>query len=155
MTRLPILTPRQINARRKREGKPPLNFKLIRKIIKKIETTPEAYDQSVWGKKEPSAPCGTAACIAGWACYFGEKKTLKQLWRDPESAATIGAKLIGLDKGDYWTDNPDEYGMFNGFADSWPEPFSSRFHNARGPKGQAKAAVAYLKHVLRTGQIVE
>lgn len=148
--RTKTLTPRQINAQRKRDGKPPLNFKLIRRIIKKIETTPEAYDQGHWGRKEPSAPCGTAACIAGWASFLGGAKSLEQLRRNPKSVQAISAKLLGLQT-KAWD---RETGMFGGFADEWPQPFSDRYQDARTPKSRARVAVAYLKHVLRTGEVV-
>ena len=148
-----LKTPRQINAERKRDGKPPLNFRLIRRIIKKIETTPEAYDQNVWGRRDNKAPCGTAACIAGWACFLGGEKSLEQLRRNPKSVAGIGVKLLGLFKSrDGWV--ADETGMFDGYADSWPHPFDKRYQEARSPRAGARAAISYLKHVLKTGEVV-
>lgn len=146
------LAPRQINAQRKADGKPPLNFRLIRRIIEKIEATPEAYDQGVWGRRAPTAPCGTAACIAGWASFLGGKKSLEQLHRNLKSVRKLAVDLIGLkDTKDYET----EIGMFDGYADRWPRPYSNRFQDATTRKQQAKVAVAYLKHVLRTGQMID
>lgn len=44
-------TSTQINKKRVAEGKPKLNFKLIRKVIKRIENTPETYAQQVFVDK--------------------------------------------------------------------------------------------------------
>lgn len=153
MTRTKTLTPRQINAQRKRDGKPPLNFRLLRRIITKLESTPEAYNQGKWGERNSEAPCGTAACIAGWAAFLDGKLTHQQLRRNPKSAQRKGAKSLGLKISLYQTD--EVYTLFTGDpSDTWPEPFSTRWINASGNrKREAKVAVAYLKHILATGEI--
>jgi hypothetical protein len=148
-----LKTPRQINTERGRDGKPPLNFRLIRQIIKKIETTPEAYDQNVWGRRDDKAPCGTAACIAGWACFLGGEKSLEQLRRNPKSAAGVAVKLLGLFKPRNGWDG-GEKGMFDGYAYSWPSPFAERYQAAKTSRARARAAISYLKHVLKTGEVV-
>jgi len=145
------LTPRQINQQRKQDGKPPLNFALLRRIIRKIETNPEAYDQGVWGRSDAIAPCGTAACIAGWAAHLGGAKTLEQLRRNPKSVQGLSAKLLGLHKNKYDTDEIDA--LFDGDPVwTWPKPFSTRYDNA-SIEGRAQVAVQYLKHIVATGEI--
>lgn len=147
------MTPRQINAQRKRDGKPPLNFALLRRIIKKLETNPESYDQTYWGRYEHEATCGTAACIAGWAANLDGKKTLEQLRRNPSSVKKIGAKSLGLWSHDYMQDEIDV--LFDGTPRwSWPEPFASSFAKARTPQRQARVAIRYLNRIITTGKVL-
>lgn len=141
------LTPRQINAQRRKDGKPPLNFRLLRRIIRKLETTPEAYKQNIWGESSPTAPCGTAACLAGWAAHLDGKLTHQQLRRNPKSAERKAALSIGLS--DY------EHRMFSGDPwGEWVSPFGKHYEKARTAKARARVAVRYLNHVINTGQIV-
>lgn len=149
------LTPRQINAQRRRDGKPPLNFRLLRMIIKKIEANPEAYEQSVWGERADDAPCGTAACIAGWACFLDGKMDHKQLRRNQMGTAAKAAASLGLHV-DLWVFRDEKDALFNGDpSEAWPEPYATRWLNAGdSKKRRARIAVAFLKHIINTGQIV-
>lgn len=148
------LTPRQINAQRKRDGKPPLNFALLRRVIKKIESNPEAYDQNVWGRRQLTAPCGTAACIAGWAGQLGGLVTLEQLRRNPKSLQRKSAKLLGLQSNKYKQDEVDT--LFAGDPYwNWPAPFGEDYADAVTGKAQAKVAVRYLKYIIATGRITK
>ncbi len=36
-----------------------------------IEAHPELHAQSQWGDGSPDPACGTACCVAGWACHLG------------------------------------------------------------------------------------
>ena len=36
-----------------------------------IEAHPELHDQSEWGDGSADPACGTACCVAGWACHLG------------------------------------------------------------------------------------
>jgi hypothetical protein len=49
----------------------------------------------------------------------------------------------------------DEIAIFNGKAEGWIEPFHHQFQNAKTYKGEARAAVNYLKHILATGNVIE
>lgn len=148
-------TSRQINAERKKEGKPPLNFALFRKVIKKLATTPEAYDQSLWGRKAKNAPCGTAACIAGWAAHLSGKVSLETLQKNKDSVQAIAAKQLGLDpKYNYY--GLDEMDLFTGEPEeNWPKPYRQRWDNATTTKQRARVAVAYLTHIIKTGKVLE
>lgn len=48
---------------------PTRNTDLLHAIARQIEAQPETYDQSVWVS---DTPCGTTACIAGWAALLSE-----------------------------------------------------------------------------------
>jgi len=52
-----------------------INVRLLRRIQRAILKWPKSYDQSSFGplfafnaKKQKEPTCGTACCIAGWAC---------------------------------------------------------------------------------------
>ena len=36
-----------------------------------IEAHPELHDQTSWGSGSADPSCGTACCVAGWACHLG------------------------------------------------------------------------------------
>lgn len=102
-----------------------LNVELFKKIREKIATTPEAYDQGSYGRKEPNAPCGTAACIAGWASLLSGRVELAQVQScnvfdksmDLVHDSAVGALglndeesaiLFTEDPGGHWVDYDDE-----------------------------------------------
>lgn len=58
-----------------------LNIELFKKVREKIATTPEAYNQSVFARASTVAPCGTVACIAGWACVLSGAMDAEELKR--------------------------------------------------------------------------
>lgn len=45
----------------------PVNKELMRKILTQVEENPEQHDQSQWSAQ---TRCGTAFCVAGWACFL-------------------------------------------------------------------------------------
>lgn len=146
-------TPRQINAERKKEGKPPLNFALFRKVIKKLEAAPMAYEQSDAIKNDGRAPCGTAACIGGWAYLLAGQS--------PEgvSQSTVldrAGRMLGLSGGDENWDDGDAQVVFTGDPDTcWPSPFDTQWERVTTRRGQAQVALRYLKHIITTGKVLE
>lgn len=58
-----------------------LNIELLKKVRDKIASTPEAYDQSVYGRVSKEAPCGTAACIAGWTVLLADAMPITEVHR--------------------------------------------------------------------------
>jgi hypothetical protein len=157
------MTEREINKQRMAEGKPPLNFKLIRKVIKRIETKPETYAQQVWGQRadafnkdakeylggrvRPIPSCGTVACLAGETVICGAP-TLKLGLLRVKRRGVLGRaqKLLGLTYA--------ETHLFDGDGVNWLKPFRLQFENAKSYRGEARAAVNYLKHILRTGKVI-
>lgn len=142
-----------------------LNIELFKKVRDRIATIPESYRQSSWWASSTDAPCGTAACLAGEAIIcaaptieegIAELKALVNEERDldvPERAA----ELLGLE-GNYWSQNAGETEIFQGFGEGWPEPYRSQFSKANDQGdviGMAKAAVAYLDHIIETGKVLE
>jgi hypothetical protein len=116
-----------------------INFRLLRKIQNHIMEEPRRVVMSRLALKEGEftkfiedapkkfAPCGTAACIAGWALILsGEKPfTLNESGLGAESAQ----ELLGLN-------GNEQTSLFHLWA--WPETFSEKYHKAKFPKQRAK-----------------
>lgn len=146
-------TSRQINVERKQEGLPPLNFSLFRKVIKKLETAPEAYRQAQTAIRDEDAPCGTAACIGGWADILSGDGDLKNARVDLNRAADN----LGLD-GYSWFDESDSERaiLFDGDPSlKWPEPYQTQWITAGTRRKRARVAIRYLTHIIKTGKVLE
>lgn len=121
-----------------------INKELINQIINKLEEAPEAYDQSSYGRFSKNAPCGTAACIAGWAYHFSTESDV----RDPDVTHRMihegAARALGLTE-------KEAAVLFDGYAFHWPQEFKEAFWT----EGQASAAIAYLRHILKTGKVTK
>ena len=154
-----------------------LNIELFKKIRDKIASVPAAYDQEEYGRPEQSAPCGTACCIAGWACVLGDAvpldvvrhaaigdqenidrglyklipaKAEELLGISPEEAHVL---FTSMPQGEYDEDeDEDEDTEF--LRPAWPEPFSYQWEFA-SKEQQAEIAVAYLDHIIETGKVLE
>lgn len=151
-------TSRQINAERKREGLPPLNFPLFRKVIKKLETAPTAYDQSDPFRHEESAPCGTAACIGGWADILAGNVDLS----DPDAQTNLNraGNALGLGGKDWAFEEDTERAiLFVGGPEEddggWPTPYRQQWRKVKTARGQARVAIRYLRHIIATGKVTE
>lgn len=149
-----------INAARVADGKPKLNFPLWVKVRNRIAAVPESYDQNEWKIPSKSAPCGTAACLAGETLICSQRsfKGGLQLLKETRRAriGAMAGTLLGLDKGNsanYFDDGECE--IFNYSGSDWPEPFDKRFLNANTDLHRAHVAVAYLTSVIRTGKVID
>lgn len=142
-----------------------LNIELLKAIREKIATTPEAYDQSVYARVESEAPCGTAACIAGWACVLSGEMTTDELKRrerstdmeEFKSIAQTASRVLGLDNLEAETlfaEDPSGCRDFDEDErdDAWPEPFATKWEDGFAPE---TVAVAYLDHIIETGKVLE
>jgi hypothetical protein len=146
-------TSRQINSERKQAGLPPLNFALFRKVIRKLEAAPMAYDQGQEAIFDDNAPCGTAACIGGWADILSGRGSLKWARVDLDRAA----ESLGL-TGENWVSEyrTERAVLFDPSPEhAWPSPFNSQWEKAKTQRGQARVAIRYLTHILNTGKVTE
>jgi|SRR5918992_2557049 hypothetical protein len=151
-----------------------LNIELLKKVRDKIATTPEAYDQETWGRVEEAAPCGTAACIAGWTITLDEKIPLGKLHCLGRSGDFLVANeylhvndvardslgltdqeadiLFTSEPGGEWEDyDGNGEGVYGG---GWPEPFASQWRNGSEYE-RPQIAIAYLDHIIFTGKVLE
>lgn len=133
-----------------------LNIELFKKVRERIATTPESYDQLLWAKRSTKAPCGTTACLAGEAiiCSMPTVEAgVKLLWDTLSHPSTpapdlMAKELLGLN-------DREAAAVFTASACGWPAPFSVQYDKARGNAGKARAAVAYLDHIIETGKVLE
>ena len=138
-------------------GKRKLNVRLLRRIQRHILEEPrrfqmdaeiiQAKTQHQWlncitffsrDASKTMPPCGTAACIAGWANILSD---IQLRGREGRNSA---ADLLGIEAGNSWCHHP----LF--FARNWPEPYATRYKNAKTPKLRAKIAAARIEHLIKT-----
>ncbi len=139
---------------------PKLNVRLLRRIQKHILKEPRRFfmegvmvkfkNQKQWDEATMihsdlspiMPPCGTAACIAGWANILSGRGS-KNL--------SVAAKTLGLS---------EEYD-FSGTtcpADrvfavmEWPQPFQDQYEQAKTPRRRARIATNRIEHLIKTGQ---
>lgn len=144
-----------------------INKKLLRKVIERIETTPESYAQDQWECSaityneianevfqrlpRPAPECGTVACLAGEIIICSEptiQQGIQKLREMDGGYREAAGALIGIDPRDTW-------GVFSASAIGWPSQFRDEFDRAMTYRDQARAAVNYLKHILKTGKVTE
>lgn len=119
-----------------------LNIDLLKQVRDKIATTPESYEQRWWANPSNDAPCGTTACIGGWAVILsgamtdGEAKEAYSYFIAEEAA-----RVLGLN-------SRDAKILFSATRIGWPLRF--RMLAAFNP---ARAAVSYLNRIIRTGKV--
>lgn len=139
-----------------------LNVKLLRQIIQKIKDEPRRLAMSTWithrndgiwrddkrgerlvipdglyGKKCPwhdFPPCGTAACIGGWAELITNKKAGKKVF------AIELLNILGIS-------DSQVRNLFS--CDMWPEKYWLAYANAKTPKGKANAAIRYIEYFIK------
>lgn len=146
-----------------------INKPLIRKMIKRIETMPETYEQGTYCQTvdeddpRPVPVCRTVACLAGEAVIVS-RPTVKQgvaalrridagAWQNdlPVAApvARAAMKLLRIN------DNQAKTLFWNDPV-RWPAPFAARFESCETYKAKAKVAVDLLKAILKTnGKILD
>lgn len=137
-----------------------LNVKLLRKIQKHITEEPRRFfmswfiakadTQEEWSdlaaseddlSKEPP-PCGTAACIAGWA------NLLTRGPKDEVSNTARATRILGIELVDY-TKTP-LHPLFD--SQGWPTPFARNYNKAKTPKQRAKIACQRIDHLIKYGE---
>jgi len=135
-----------------------LNIELFKAVREKIATAPTAYRQTAIATLDERSPCGTAACIGGWADILSaptpEEKEERMEGRVDLNRA---ANSLGLEGKDFWSELETERALlFAAFPeDWWPTPFSEQWRAAKSEIERTKIAVAYLVHIIETGRVLE
>lgn len=138
---------------------------LLKRIKRHILAKPERFDMQDWGRpNDGETPCGTAACIAGWAVILSSKdpqkfyraakldqkdidkgvddtrpSRLAKLLHGPNNSAFDKAqKLLGLS---------DEQAGDLFYQGRWPEQFRGGLHS-----NLAKRAAKRIDHLIETGE---
>jgi hypothetical protein len=127
------------------------NLTLFRKVRNRILRIPEAYDQEVFGVRSRKAPCGARACLAGNALIEAGFCTPQELIRNEAGHSDErfcvfdeAAKLLGVTQREAFT-------LFS----KWPEPFGSRWREAKTKEQQARVAADYLNRIIATGKVTD
>ncbi len=138
-----------------------LNVKLLRKVKKHILAEPKRF--VMWAlvqRKDETqlqfmsdglgdafvdfAPCGTAACIAGWTVLLEDgmktKKKDSRIW-------SRAAKLLGLD--DRWRkgEAPQTSKLFE--TGEWPKKLEARYNRAKTQKTRVKIAAERIDQFIK------
>lgn len=137
-----------------------MNVKLFREIQEAIRQEPERFDMSEWIEghyvENGAGFCGTAACIAGFACLLDANKTetekkqsfkarvlnLLGLKQPCEIGTPLRArKLLGIDY---------EQGERLFFVHNWPAQYRTAYAKATTKACEAKAACERIDHFIKT-----
>lgn len=127
-----------------------MNIELLQRIRQHILEKPNRFLMGDWIVRDngigvfsddreeeiPFAECGTAACVAGWACLLGGK-------RDTLSPSSDGRHLLGLT----WDQSENLF-----FEDQWPDPFHRRYRSANSHEEQVQIAADRIEHFIKTGE---
>lgn len=88
---------------------------------------------------QPFPACGTAACIAGWACLLSDGM-------DAVVSADRAQKLLQL-KGE-WGFGGEVNRLFEPVA--WPQPYHDDYFKAETPELRVKVALGRIDHFIAT-----
>lgn len=126
-----------------------MNKTVVRRMIKRIESIPESYDQAAWFIENSSkAPCGTVACLAGEAVICSAKTVeagIKLAFEEFDKIIERADEILGL---------PEEHSVFSANGGGWPEPYRSKYSQAQSNKARSQVAVLYLKEALKRGTMI-
>lgn len=123
-----------------------MNTELLLKVRDAILAEPLKFDMRDWLAQSENSPCGTTACIAGWAAsiHLGHEKL-------SETARLFNSN----DSDDEFF--PEEYldiGPFEQdilfYKSNWPEPFRSQYLTAKNAADRARAAADRIDHFIAT-----
>jgi hypothetical protein len=97
-----------------------LNTGLLRAVLAHIDAHPELHDQRAFDTR---TECGTAHCVAGWACLLSGQYTYDARWQvfrdgrkesvDPGATART---LLGITEQQAWAQGENHIGLFDGDA---------------------------------------
>lgn len=118
-----------------------VNVDLFQKVKEKILEEPRRFDMSVWGNHVPLLPpetyppCGTVACIAGWALLLESGAEAKGFdFCSPVKAAKVLALPLER-RGEVF------------HAERWPDSFRARYQVAANPAEQAQVAADFIDYI--------
>mgnify|MGYP001601442776 CR=1 FL=1 len=134
-----------------------MNTKLLREVEKEILAEPrrlrmDSWVERVYGKGETMPPCGTTACIAGFATIlhkgmpdYVNKDFKARAWYllDYAPVNYEGYAMDALQLGSEQAER-----LF--YVSSWPEKFLAAWEQASTPLRRAEVAVARIEHFIKT-----
>jgi len=126
-----MATKKQVNERNK----------LLWKVIRHIKAEPKRLDMNIWEMKDADVPCGTSACMFGWANLLGRKKPVNLGITEDFFLSVCG--LLSLDS---------EEGDRLAYSDSWPSKYMYQYEMAATPRGRVQATTRRIEHFIKTGE---
>jgi hypothetical protein len=136
------------------------NIRLLRRIQRAILNKSNQFQMSslfsaYLDNCDRAGGCGTAGCIAGWALHL----TSRNQRLDKTSVSRKGVNTLIREAGNLlgiptvnqitaWSQM--KHPLF--FAEEWPEPFATRYSNARTAKTMARIAASRIEHFIKTGK---
>ncbi len=144
-----------------------MNKELLERVAQHIEAEPRRLQMSSWVEASPKSPCGTTACIAGWAVlltapdfdaaldvartptlddegaddsWAHEARVLRTVGREDEDFDQAGRELLGIDR-----QQADRLFYMIG----WPAEFVSGY-DGRNAAEAARIAAARIRHFIAT-----
>lgn len=114
-----------------------MNTKLLRKIKKHILEEPKRLRMWGWVSKSRRSPCGTAACIGGWAVILSGKYSQEMNSDDIRKKAQ---RLLGFR-------GMKAARLFG--PDFWPDQFHAGI-SGNGKKRTAEVAAKRIEHFIKT-----
>jgi hypothetical protein len=131
-------------------GESKINVELLEKVKAHILEEPRRFNMSLFvfnqGEiedlpKNERPPCGTMACIAGWAVMLADGPPAiinDDYYLTVEDRAV---EVLGL--------NEEQVGAL--FYDpAWPEKYADAYENARTPRQRARVAARRIDHFIKT-----
>jgi len=141
-----------------------MNVTLLNQICKAIEREPRRFNMGDWISLDPfndvylpgseQAPCGTTACIAGFAVMLDScgvssspnpgawRSTMLDIVENDRCPIDRHAKdLLDL------TEDQSDL-LF--YATAWPESFRNDYHSAPDAMAKARVAILRIKHFIET-----
>jgi hypothetical protein len=119
----------------------PMNVDLLLRVKAHILAEPRRFDMDDWVRKSKAAPCGTVACIAGWAGLLNNPQIEKTY--DVTSIDFFQPRHNGLQL----TEDESDRLFYEG---EWPEPFCSEYYDAESSSERAAVAVRRIDHFIET-----
>lgn len=95
-------------------------------------------------KSKNAPPCGTVACIAGWAAVLSQQQggeTIREVASRLWNAADTGGDALEID---YDGQNR----LF--YTCDWPSKFREQYDAAKTPTARARVTVARIEHFIKT-----
>lgn len=126
-----------------------INFELLARVRDHILEEPRRYDQSTLMRDSAIAPCGTAACIAGWTVILSGGIKNPCNCKDPTCGFDQAAK-------DFLRISDNEASILFSWDANWPSPFGGAylFAERRDDKaGMAQAAADYINWIIENGRV--
>lgn len=132
-----------------------VNKTLFRAIRNHILEEPRRYNQGVAIEKvtKRTSPCGTQACLLGWAVILSGKKPEVRPCACGNPACTfniettyeLGARVLRL----------TERQALRVYSDGeWPDKFQEPMNRAGNATERARAAADYINYIIRTGDVL-